>query len=76
MSSIPDRETVNTENRGLLMNSLCEWEYLQAHNKSGPITVNSTGVWLWSSAYSFDEIFSEIKGNQLGIFVIWEILLK
>lgn len=42
MSSIPGRETINTENRGLLINSLCEWEYLQTHNKSGPITVNST----------------------------------
>lgn len=76
MSSIPDRETVNTENRGLLMNSLCEWEYLQAHNKSVPIAVNSSGALLWSLSYNFDEIFSEIKGNQLGIFVIWEILLK
>lgn len=76
MSSIPDRENINTENRRLLMNSLCEWEYLQIHNKSNPIIVNSTWVWLLSLDYNFNEILSEIKGNQLGIFIIWKILFK
>lgn len=58
------------------MNSLCEWEDLETRNKSGPITVNSTGVWLCSLYYNFENIFSEIKGSQLGIFIICIIILK
>lgn len=76
MSFISDRENVNTKNTGLRMNTLCEWWDLETHNKSGPITVNSTGVWLWALYYNFDTIFYEIKGNQLGTSIIRKVLLK
>lgn len=58
------------------MNSLCEWEYLQTHNKSRAHYSEfyiSLAVVLY---YNFDEIFSEIKDNQQDIFVTWKILFK
>lgn len=74
MSSIPDRKAINTERED------CLW-IAYVNERIYRLIINQV-LLQWTlqefgyGSYNFDEIFSEIKGNQLGVLVISEILLK